>query len=168
MLRLLLQATRGAPRRILAIEDRDELPSPALEDHRLLRGRVAAMHRAAAPASAYQAILEERCVRSQVLEARKLNSKKWMRRVCHNISNRASFSEHVYHALAQAKHQEFLKARGRHYANEAEAMKVHERYFYLCCLPFLNHRTERRATSSRSTRERRRRRRNGDGRVGHG
>ncbi|KLO19897.1 hypothetical protein SCHPADRAFT_817364 [Schizopora paradoxa] len=70
---------------------------------------------------------------------------------------------------AQAKHQEFLKARGRHYANEAEAMKVHQRYFYLCCFPFLNHGTERRTTSSRSAREgKRRRRRNGGGRIGHG
>jgi hypothetical protein len=44
------------------------------------------------------------------------------------------------HILAAAKHEAFLKARGRHYSNEAEAMKVstcldsYSSPFVLCAL----------------------------------
>lgn len=34
--------------------------------------------------------------------------------------------------LAQAKHEAFIKARGRHYSNEAEAMKVGSSTLLFC------------------------------------
>jgi len=54
-------------------------------------------------------------------ERRLKKMKKWMRRV-----SRIPLTNELSNSLFQAaaKHAEFLKARGRHYSNEAEAMKV--------------------------------------------
>jgi len=43
------------------------------------------------------------------------------------VSYRGSSADPILPALA--KHEAFLKARGRHYSNEAEAMKVRTRTF---------------------------------------
>jgi len=59
----------------------------------------------------------------EIGERRLKRMKKWTRRVSLNILlTKCTVPTHCFKAAA--KHAEFLKARGRHYSNEAEAMKV--------------------------------------------
>ena len=56
----------------------------------------------------------------------------------HHVSNISfCFAETI--GLAAAKHAEFVRARGRHYSNEAEAMKVsiaEVNQFYMLLIQF--------------------------------
>lgn len=77
-----------------------------------------------AQASIYLLMLEGTLVVWEVVR-RGARSKKrrWTRRVSNALKTYTNTATDTAR-LAQAKHEAFLKARGRHYSNEAEAMKV--------------------------------------------
>jgi hypothetical protein len=60
--------------------------------------------------------------------AERLRRTRWTKNVSLAVVSRVAPKADFYGLLSAAeKHAAFIKARGRHYSNEAEAMKVHSK-----------------------------------------
>jgi len=120
-----LRCLRSLPARLLhlSVEPRSLAPQAAR-----MFDRKAAMARAAVPASAFQTrqgrVSVQITLRGKLTPLAKSKSRKrWMKKVC-CILPCALLHRSLTLSIAAKKHAAFVRARGRHYSNEAEAMKV--------------------------------------------